>query len=80
VRGSFEDSGGQELASRQHFVIEEHARREAARFIDVYNHRRRHSSCEMMRPVAYDGQTTGSEPVSPRACESRIAARAFSAW
>ena len=30
------------------------ARREIARFIDVYNHRRRHSSCEMLSPVAYE--------------------------
>jgi len=25
-----------------------------ARFIDAYNHRRRHSSCEMLPPVAYE--------------------------
>ena len=31
----------------------EQARREVATFIDNYNHRRRHSSCEMMPPVAY---------------------------
>jgi transposase InsO family protein len=29
-------------------------RREVARFIDAYNHRRRHSSCEMLRPVTYE--------------------------
>ena len=32
----------------------EQARREVARFIDAYNHRRRHSSCEMLPPVAYE--------------------------
>jgi hypothetical protein len=25
-----------------------------ARFIDAYNHRRQHSSCEMLPPVAYE--------------------------
>jgi transposase InsO family protein len=32
----------------------EQARREVARFIDAYNHRRRHSSCEMLPLVAYE--------------------------
>jgi transposase InsO family protein len=32
----------------------EQARREVARFIDAYNQRRRHSSCEMLPPVAYE--------------------------
>jgi putative transposase len=43
-----------ELLSRKHFATKEQARREVARFIDVYNHRRRHSSCEMFPPVAYE--------------------------
>jgi len=43
-----------ELLSRQHFATKEQARREVARFIDAYNHRRRHSSCEMVSPVAYE--------------------------
>lgn len=30
------------------------ARREVARFIDAYNHTRRHSSCEMLPPVIYE--------------------------
>jgi len=43
-----------ELLSRQPFATKDQARCEIARFIDAYNHRRRHSSCEMMSPVAYE--------------------------
>jgi putative transposase len=43
-----------ELLSRRHFATKEQARREVARFVDAYNHRRRHSSCEMLSPVAYE--------------------------
>jgi putative transposase len=43
-----------ELLSRRRFATKEQARYEVARFIDVYNHRRRHSSCEMLAPVAYE--------------------------
>ncbi len=43
-----------ELLSRQHFATKEQARREVAGFIDAYNHRRRHSSCEMLPPIAYE--------------------------
>jgi putative transposase len=43
-----------ELLSRRHFATKDQARREVSRFIDVYNHRRRHSSCEMLAPVAYE--------------------------
>jgi len=43
-----------ELLSRRHFATKDQARREVARFIDAYNHRRRHSSCEMLPPVAYE--------------------------
>lgn len=43
-----------ELLSRRHFATKDQARREVAVFIDAYNHRRRHSSCEMMPPVAYE--------------------------
>lgn len=42
-----------ELLSRRHFATKDQARREVAAYIDNYNHRRRHSSCEMMLPVAY---------------------------
>jgi transposase InsO family protein len=43
-----------ELLSRHRFATKEQARREVAAFIDRYNHRRRHSSCEMKSPVAYE--------------------------
>src|SRR4051794_39676169 len=43
-----------ELLSRRHFPTTDQARREVARFIDANNHRRRHSSCEMLPPVAYE--------------------------
>jgi putative transposase len=43
-----------ELLSRRHFATKDQARREVAAFIDIYNHRRRHSSCEMLPPVAYE--------------------------
>lgn len=51
---SFNSTLEHELLSRQHFVTKEQARRAVARFIDAYNHRRRHSSCEMLPPVAYE--------------------------
>ena len=37
-----------ELLSRNTFETTDQARREVARFIDAYNHRRRHSSCKML--------------------------------
>jgi putative transposase len=43
-----------ELLSRRRFVTKDQARREVAWFIDAYNHRRRHSSCEMLAPVDYE--------------------------
>lgn len=43
-----------ELLSRHHFATRDQARRAVATFIDAYNHRRRHSSCEMLSPVAYE--------------------------
>jgi transposase InsO family protein len=43
-----------ELLSRRRFETKDEARRAVAGFIDVYNHRRRHSSCEMLSPVAYE--------------------------
>ena len=51
---SFNSTLEHELLSRRHFETIERARREVARFIDAYNHRRRHSSCEMLPPVAYE--------------------------
>lgn len=43
-----------ELLSRHTFETKDQARRAVARFIDASNTRRRHSSCEMLPPVAYE--------------------------
>jgi putative transposase len=51
---SFNSTLEWELLSRRHFATKEQARREVAAFIDAYNHRRRHSSCEMMAPAVYE--------------------------
>jgi transposase InsO family protein len=51
---SFNSTLEWELLSRQHFVTKAQARSEVAAFIDRYNHRRRHSSCEMKPPVVYE--------------------------
>ena len=54
VAESFNSTLEHELLSRRHFDIKDWARREVARFVDAYNHRRRHSSCEMLAPVAFE--------------------------
>ena len=51
---SFNSTLEWEVLSRRHFATKEQARREVATFIDAYNHQRRHSSCEMLSPVAYE--------------------------
>ena len=51
---SFNSTLEHELLSRHRFATTDQARREVARFIDAYNHRRRHSSCDMLPPVAYE--------------------------
>jgi putative transposase len=51
---SFNSTLEHELLSRRHFATKDQARRQVARFIDAYSHRRRHSSCEMLPPVAYE--------------------------
>lgn len=51
---SFNSTLEWELLSRRHFVTKAQARSEVAAFIDNYNHRRRHSSCEMKSPVVYE--------------------------
>lgn len=51
---SFNSTLEHELLSRRHFATKDQARREVATFIDAYNHRRRHSSAEMLPPVAYE--------------------------
>jgi putative transposase len=54
VAESFNSTLEHEVLSRQRFPTKDQARREIARFIDAYNHQRRHSSCEMLPPVAYE--------------------------
>lgn len=54
VAESFNSTLEWELLSRRRFATKEQARREVAGFIDRYNHQRRHSSCEMLNPVAYE--------------------------
>jgi putative transposase len=43
-----------ELLSRQRFTTKAEARRAVARYIDTYNTTRRHSSCQMLAPAAYE--------------------------
>ena len=58
VAESFNSTLEWEVLSRQRFATKEQARREVAAYIDRYNNRRRHSSCEMMAPVAYEQTLT----------------------
>ncbi len=51
---SFNSTLEWELLSRRTFSTKGQARREVARFIEAYNHTRRHSSCEMKPPVVYE--------------------------
>jgi transposase InsO family protein len=51
---SFNSTLEWELLARRHFATKAQARTEVAQFIDRYNHRRRHSSCEMKPPVVYE--------------------------
>ena len=59
---SFNSTLEWELLARRHFATKDQARREVAAFIDRYNHRRRHSTCEMLPPVAYEQVLAGTEP------------------
>lgn len=43
-----------ECLSRRRFATKAEARREVARFIDWYNQARKHSTCGMSSPVAYE--------------------------
>src|SRR4029079_18055028 len=43
-----------ELLSRLPFATQDEARRASDVYLHAYNHRRRHSSCEMLSPVAYE--------------------------
>ena len=60
---SFNSTLEHELLSRRRFATKDQARREVARFIDAYNHRRRHSSCEML--------ATGRLRAAPRRASRR---------
>ena len=51
---SFNSTLEHELLSRRHFATKDQARRQVATFIDRYNHRRRHSTGEMMPPSRYE--------------------------
>jgi len=62
---SFNSTLEHELLSRRTFATKDQARREVARFIDAYNHRRRHSSCEMLPPVAYEQLLTERAAEAP---------------
>ncbi len=67
---SFNSTLEWELLSRRHFATKDQARREVAGFIDRYNHRRRHSSAEMLPPVAYEAV------LAERAAETAVEADA----
>ncbi len=60
-----------ELLSRNTFDTKDQARRAVATFIDAYNHRRRHSSCEMLSPVAYEAVL--AQRATERAAEENAA-------
>ncbi len=63
---SFNSTLEWELLSRRPFSTKDQARREIAAFMDAYNHTRRHSSCEMMAPVAYEQVLANrARPASP---------------
>jgi putative transposase len=38
----------------EHFATRAQARIRVVAWIEVYNHNRRHSACQMMSPVAYE--------------------------
>jgi len=56
--------------SRRHFATKDQARREVAAYIDAYNHQRRHSSAEMMPPVAYERLLVERDAERARAAEA----------
>ena len=74
---SFNSTLEWELSARRHFATKDQARREVAALIDRYNHRRRHSTCEMLPPVAYEqvlADRTAKKPArtGPRQPASQI--------
>jgi putative transposase len=59
-----------ELLSRRRFETKDEVGRAVARFIDACNHRRRHSSCEMLPPVAYEQRLAERAAESPEPGEA----------
>jgi len=70
---SFNSTLEHELLSRRRLESKDQARRDVARFIDAYNHRRRHSSCEMLLPVAYEQVLVDRADPDHRARQDRVA-------
>ena len=67
---SFNSTLEHELLSRRHFATKDQAGREVAAYIDAYNHQRRHSSAEMMPPVAYERLLVERNAERARAAEA----------
>ena len=70
---SFNSTLEHELLSRRRFESTDQARREVARFVDNYNNQRRHSSCEMLSPVAYEQLLAGRADPEHQARQDRVA-------
>jgi transposase InsO family protein len=70
---SFNSTLEHELLSRRRFATKEQARRGVARFVDAYNNQRRHSSCEMLPPVAYERILVERADPEHRARQDRVA-------
>ena len=69
---SFNSTLEWELLSRRDFATKDQARQKVATFIDRYNHRRRHSSCEMKPPVVYE-QILADRDRAPEEAQHRAA-------
>jgi len=70
---SFNSTLEWELLSRRHFATKDQARQKVATFIDRYNHRRRHSSCEMKPPVVYEQILANRDRAPEEAPQNRAA-------
>jgi len=69
---SFNSTLEWELLSRRDFATKDQARQKVATFIDRYNNRRRHSSCEMKPPVVYE-QILADRDRAPEEVQHRAA-------
>ncbi|HMC42123.1 MAG TPA: IS3 family transposase [Acidimicrobiales bacterium] len=56
-----------ECLSRHRFATKAEARRVVARYIDTYNTTRRHSTCQMRSPMAYEAELVEKAPQEERA-------------